>query len=761
MLLVHFVGVALALTAAVTDGVNVCVTRKEDEACRAMMLDPAVQTLNINCVTGNDRYDCLAKVMYKEADVTWVTGEDVFLARELYANELQILAEIRTSEESTEPWRYKGVAVVRKTSIKGLESLKGSKSCHTGYRRTAGWNIPFSHLLEKNLVQLQCDQQATVVEHDLKAVSSFFGSACIPGSWAPDHETNTLLKTKYSNLCNMCTNPTLCDSQDEHAGYEGALRCLVDANGDVAWTKLSVAKSYFKERTDVSTGDFGLLCPDGRVQSIDSPKDCHWAARPWNAWIVRTSHKNKKMVLSELKGLMTAAFPPVEQSETALKPWVVSLLGTSSHSVIHDPPQPVSLQDYLKEPGYDTTIERLGCPEVPVKLCVESQLGLEKCTALQHVLKSRRILPKLECLMPSPDSDCLATVASGNAHITTADGGDVFRGHVEYGLTPVVSERYGLLDASYFAVAVVRANSGITSLSQLKGKKSCHTGIGKTAGWKIPVVTLQKAGLLENGDCDFAGQIGRFFNGSCAPGSKDPTYDPNGTNPTSLCDLCVGNDVAGGSSTPYTGASSNGRCERNSDETFYGYTGAFRCLVQGGGDVAFVKHITVRDNTNGNNKAPWAKDLRALDFKLLCNKRGIADVVDYESCNLARVPAHKVLTGVNVNDTMMEEIRILMLRASNQLLRGQDIFTMFGPFKGRQDIIFKDSATELVNVPQDEFHQFLKDNYFSTLSELEACRPKELSLQMTATGGAQTPSFIAGLHLLVCLVVTRFITWSL
>lgn len=80
--------------------------------------------------------------------------------------------------------------------------------------------------------------------------------------------------------------------------------------------------------------------------------------------------------------------------------------------------------------GYDTTIERLGCPEVPVKLCVDSQLAMIKCTGLQKVLKSRRIRPKLECVIPSSDSDCLATVASGGAHITTADGGDVFRGHV-------------------------------------------------------------------------------------------------------------------------------------------------------------------------------------------------------------------------------------------------------------------------------------------------------------------------------------------
>ena len=41
-----------------------------------------------------------------------------------------------------------------------------------------------------------------------------------------------------------------------------------------------------------------------------------------------------------------------------------------------------------------------------------------------------------------------------------------------------------------------------------------------------------------------------------------------------------------------------GRCSSEpSEELFAGFRGAFRCLVEGGGDVAFVRHTTPFENT--------------------------------------------------------------------------------------------------------------------------------------------------------------------
>lgn len=59
-------------------------------------------------------------------------------------------------------------------------------------------------------------------------------------------------------------------------------------------------------------------------------------------------------------------------------------------------------------------------------------------------------------------------------------------------------------------------------------------------------------------------------------------------------------------------------CRRDASEDYFGHTGAFRCLVEGGGHVAFVKHTTVDENSGGKRREWWARDALIDDFELLC-----------------------------------------------------------------------------------------------------------------------------------------------
>lgn len=45
-------------------------------------------------------------------------------------------------------------------------------------------------------------------------------------------------------------------------------------------------------------------------------------------------------------------------------------------------------------------------------------------------------------------------------------------------------------------MAVVKKGTGFT-INQLQGKTSCHTGLGRSAGWNIPIGTLLRRGDIK------------------------------------------------------------------------------------------------------------------------------------------------------------------------------------------------------------------------------------------------------------------------
>lgn len=116
----------------------------------------------------------------------------------------------------------------------------------------------------------------------------------------------------------------------------------------------------------------------------------------------------------------------------------------------------------------------------------------------------------------------LISFQDGLADAITLDGGDIYKaGLLPYDLHPIIAEDYGTSvwtvvclffpfpliklvfkcvlkcqlcthsasETCYYAVAVVRRGSGF-GIRELRGKKSCHTGLGKSAGWNIPIGTL-------------------------------------------------------------------------------------------------------------------------------------------------------------------------------------------------------------------------------------------------------------------------------
>ena len=82
---------------------------------------------------------------------------------------------------------------------------------------------------------------------------------------------------------------------------------------------------------------------------------------------------------------------------------------------------------------------------------------------------------------------------------------------------------------------------------------------------------------------------------------KKADYDPKNKNPDNLCALC--------------------KDECNTTGKYSNYAGAFQCLVDGVGDVAFVKHTTVGSNSgyvylcpNGSRNGTYKRQIHRLSL---------------------------------------------------------------------------------------------------------------------------------------------------
>lgn len=81
-------------------------------------------------------------------------------------------------------------------------------------------------------------------------------------------------------------------------------------------------------------------------------------------------------------------------------------------------------------------------------------------------------------------------------------------------------------------------------MENFSGLRSCHTGMGRTAGWIMPVGVLLSEGELPAEDgCNRAAAVADFFSaGSCVPGANDTKYNPGRVRSEDLCKHCIGDE---------------------------------------------------------------------------------------------------------------------------------------------------------------------------------------------------------------------------
>ncbi|KAF3827441.1 hypothetical protein GH733_002927, partial [Mirounga leonina] len=584
----------------------------------------------ILCIQGTSTDHCIQLIeQAREADAITLDGGAIYEAGKEHGLK-PVVGEVYDQEVGTS---YYAVAVVKRGSHVTINTLKGVKSCHTGINRTVGWNVPVGYLVESGRLSVMgCDV--------LKAVSDYFGGSCVPGAG----------ETGYSeSLCRLCRGDAagegVCDKSplERYYDYSGAFRCLAEGAGAVAFVKHSTVLENTDGKTLPSWGqallsqDFELLCRDGSRADVTEWRRCHLARVPAHAVVVRADTDGGLMfrLLNEGQRLFSHESSSFQMFSSEAYGQKNLLFKDSTSELV-----PIATQTYEAWLGreYLHAMKGLLCDpnRLPhyLRWCVLSTPEIQKCGDMAVAFSRQRLKPEIQCVSAESPQHCMEWIQAGQIDAVTLKGEDIYMAGKKYGLVPAAGEHYAPEDNSnaYFVVAVVKRNSSYAfTLDELRGKRSCHSGFRSPAGWDIPVGALVQRGFIRPKDCDVLTAVSEFFSASCVPVNNAKNY------PSSLCALCVGDERG------------RNKCVGNSQERFYGYSGAFRCLAENAGDVAFVKHTTVFENTNGHNSEPWAAELRSEDYELLCPNGARAEVSQFAACNLAQMPSHAVMVRPDTN----------------------------------------------------------------------------------------------------------------
>ncbi|KAG1669472.1 Melanotransferrin [Nymphon striatum] len=733
--------------------------------------------MNLDCVLESDKHGCMQAIDNEKADLVTLDPGEVYIGGRYYS-----LAAVLAEKYSSSRTGYFAVAAVKSSSnISSLEDLRGRKVCFSGIGHMAGWVIPISTLLEKEIMPVvDCNNL-------VKTASVFFGPSCAPNSLNDQYNPTGDNSLKMCELCAGWRNGrgTHCSGSDLFAGYEGAFKCMADGNGEIAFMTQNAVVEMINNG-GYRKSDFSLLCTDGSLRSVDTYATCNWGSVPSHAIVASSSVSgNRRKKLQDMLMLAAKLFSNYgEEKKTSIDRYSPTNSWSSWSNFVTTTtrrPRPVNEKDFKSDfklfvstpiygnytslmfqdtsEGFDRVSEErqtfaryLGkkyvdkikqlrtCHIASMTLCVVTEKALKKCYQMRTALQAKDLKPDLYCVRADSDRACMGMLKQRIADVTVLEAGDIYQAGQKFDLKPIVAEQYNIDEPVYYVVAIAQASDPDTDLLFLKGKRSCHTGVGTAAGWIIPINFLTKNNLMRQYGCNSIRAASEYFQKSCAPGAMSGEFAGASSQYINLCDLCHG--------------SKSQFCKRDGIEPFYGHTGALRCLVEGGGEVAFLKHTTISENTDGKNKDIWIRNMIKGDFELLCRDGTRSSVDQFASCNLGKVASNAIVAREDDPDSIIEAYINVFMYAQQYYGHGSNYensfsFPMFGSPVDSSDLIFQDATELLKAIPKE------KQNYKDYLGK-EFLRAVE---NTDCTAGCANNRFSVILYSFTVILVVKLIAY--
>ena len=447
--------------------------------------------------------------------------------------------------------------------------LSGKTSCHTGWLKSAGMLLPMGFLIGHGYANVIGDP------NDVETLR------------------NTIFE--YFN-----ENASIPDSGTPYYGYEGAMKCLSDGKGDVAFAKDSTVDSFCDNELSTDNKEWCL----SRDQYIALPAFGQAPSHP----VMYNPELVDSVLLTQVTEVLVGMSEDSKASgilENVLNtPGIVATNAddhlTSYSSLISNIP---GISAYYND---KFTINGTVSPTIEkVRVAYEVKSDYDNIDENPQILAdylSEVLGVPVELYSVDSEGAIIEALRFGNADIAFMDGGAAWVGWKEYGLAAMAADQKSDGRTYYNAHAWVKADSEMAlahldddpdtdPFSLLEGKTSCHTGWLKSAGMLLPMGYLignDYAPVLgdENDIDSLRNTINGFF-------SSDASIPDSGT--------------------PY-----------------YGYSGAVKCLSDGTGDVAFAKDSTV-DSYCGNDEVTDNEDW--------CLERGQYIALD----SFGQAPSHPVM----------------------------------------------------------------------------------------------------------------------
>ncbi|KAL0133776.1 hypothetical protein PUN28_001030 [Cardiocondyla obscurior] len=198
-------------------------------AAKALGVQPS-----ISCLKANSTFQCFRDIQNNLTDIIVIDSNYGYLARTVYGLSTVLYSETELDKNSVT------LAVVREPKddfypIKNFHDLKGRTACFPEYGGLSWLSFINTARLENIISSKSCDYPSLM--------SKLLSGACTPGIEDPNYSHEKISSNVASKLCSSCQrqNNTSCAANETNRYYgdKGALRCLTEGAGDLAFVEMS------------------------------------------------------------------------------------------------------------------------------------------------------------------------------------------------------------------------------------------------------------------------------------------------------------------------------------------------------------------------------------------------------------------------------------------------------------------------------------------------------------------------------------------